>query len=257
MKLLIAVVALALAALAQTTTSPSPKAPSPSAPASSSSSKSPASPKTSASSTLPKRAALPPGIDEGVVQDHQYSSDYFGFRFKFPEHLNVNDDFLAGAQDESGRSFLLFAASGGAVVRAWEDTAGRAAAAQTLTIFADQLAALGATDARAYVVQVTQPLFARQGFTAQGPIRSFALAGHTFVRSDFTKQGTAEMVLVTVLRGYAISFLVMAPSRTEVDQIAESFKTMEFSKASDVPRRSMPGSAAPGQARSKSEAGKP
>jgi hypothetical protein len=155
--------------------------------------------------------------DEGSVDEHTYTSDYFGFRYTFPEGMGVNEDFMEGKQDASGRSYVLLAA-----------TLREEASNRTVMIMADQAAAAGATDAASYLGKVASDVLKKQGFQQQGQVQSATIAGRAFARVDFSRPKIAETVLVTMLRGYAVNFVLMAPSREEVEELIGTLDTLEF-----------------------------
>jgi hypothetical protein len=167
----------------------------------------------------PHAAAPAVSPDEGSVDEHTYTSDYFGFRYIFPEGMGVDEDFMEGREDQSRRSFLLLAAT----LR--EETGN-----STVMIMADEATASGATDPGAYQARVTAELLKKQGFQQEGTARSVTISGHSFARADFRRPNMAEIVLTTMLRGYAVNFVLMAPSREEVEELAGTLDTLEFAK---------------------------
>lgn len=167
----------------------------------------------------PRAAAPAVSPDEGSVDEHTYTSDYFGFRYIFPEGMGVDEDFTEGRQDLSRRSFLLLEAT----LR--EETGN-----STVMIMADEATAAGATDPGSYLTKVTAELLKKQGFQQEGTTRSVTISGHSFARADFRKSNLAEIVLTTMLRGYAVNFVLMAPSREEVEELAGTLDTLEFAK---------------------------
>jgi hypothetical protein len=203
---LLAFVLLSLAAFAQST---HPKSASP---------KSPPSQSGSRSDTT---AVLP---DDGSVNENTYTSDYFGFRFTFPEGMGVDQDFTEGREDESHRSFLLLAA-----------TAHEEASNKTIVVMADSASAAGAADASSYLNNVAAVILKRQGFEPLGTARNVTYGGHAFARADFTRQSVNEAVLVTMLRGYAVNFLLIASSPQELNQLAASLETLEFTAPNITP----------------------
>jgi hypothetical protein len=166
-------------------------------------------------STPPAAVTVDP--DDGSVNENTYTSDYFGFRYTFPEGFGVDEDFMQGKEDQSKRSFLLLAAMDR------EEASNR-----TIVILADNAAAVEATDATAYLDKVAGQLLKRQGFQPEGANRTLTIGGHPFARADFQKQKMAETVLVTMLRGYAVNFVLAAPSREEVEELVASLQTLEF-----------------------------
>jgi hypothetical protein len=155
--------------------------------------------------------------DDGSVNENTYISDYFGFRYTFPEGFGVDEDFLQGKEDQSKRSFLLLAA----IDR-------QEASNQTIVILADNAAAAGATESTDYLDKVAGQLLKRQGFQTEGASRTLSIGGHPFARADFQKQKMAQTVLVTMLRGYAVNFMLAAPSREEVEELVASLQTLQF-----------------------------
>jgi hypothetical protein len=172
----------------------------------------------SAGALSPSAPHPPAALDEGTVSDHIYTSDYFRFRYRFPEEMDVKEDLMAGPQDESRRSFVLFAARG--------STGG--AGSTTLLIFADRAGLTPTREPIAYVAKVTAEMMQRQGFSLQAPIKSLTVGGQVFARADFAKQERAQTVLVTMRRGYAINFVLMAPSRAQANELVASLRTLEF-----------------------------
>lgn len=167
--------------------------------------------------TRPATPAPTVDPDDGSVNENTYVSDYFGFRYTFPEGFGVDEDFLQGKEDQSKRSFLLMAA----VDR-------QEASNQTIVILADNAVAAGATEATTYLDKVAGPLLKRQGSQPEGASRTLSIGGHSFARADFQKQKMAQTVLLTMLRGYAVNFVLTAPSREEVEELVASLQTLQF-----------------------------
>jgi hypothetical protein len=186
---------------------------------------------SSSSAAKPRRPEKPgqvaPNViepDDGTINDRLYSSDYFRFRFTVPEGF-VADEYPAGDQeDASHRSFVLLVIYGEGERRG-----------SVLSILADQAAPTGATTASAYLTKVTTTLMKQEGFTWQPPVRSLTLGGRSFAAADFTQDETAQTVLVTMLRGYAVSFVLMGPARADVERLAAALNTLEF-VAAEKPR---------------------
>jgi hypothetical protein len=187
-------------------------------------SRKPATPTGAGSSAPANPATSLVAPDEGTLEGRLYTSDYFGFRYSVPEEFEVSDDPAEGEEDASHRSFVLLAAHGAGERQG-----------DVLLVLADQAAASGATQPDTYLAKVTTDLLKRQGFAPQGAVRPLTLAGRGFARADFTREAAAQTVLVTMLRGYAVNFVLMAPSREAVDRMLASLDTLKF-----TPRRSVP-----------------
>jgi hypothetical protein len=180
----------------------------------------PVSPRSAPRRSAPARqTAAAPAVspDDGSLSERTYTSDYFGFRYTLPDGMDVDDDFMEGRQDQSGRSFVLLAA-----------TEHEEATNRTVVIVADNAGAAGATEPGAYLDKVAGEALKRQGFQPSGPASVVTIAGRSFARADFTKEKVAETLLVTILRGYAVNFVLTAPSTEEVEELAKSLQTVEF-----------------------------
>ena len=168
-----------------------------------------------AAPAAPKPPAVEP--DDGTIEGRLYTSQYFGFRYRVPEGFAVIEDPAEGEEDASHRSFVLLSAYGDGQRRG-----------SAIAIIADQLGQAGAADASTYLAKVTLPVMKRKGFAAENAVRRLTLAGHSFAALDFTRGEAAQTVVVTVLRGYALNFVVMAPTRTAAEQLAASLTSIEF-----------------------------
>ena len=176
----------------------------------------PAAPKAAPKSAQP--AAVEP--DDGTLNGQVYASEYFGFRYTVPEGFAVVEDPSEGEEDASKRSFVLLSAFG--------DKRQRGSA---VTILADQSAPTGAADAYAYLTKVTLPVMKGKGFNPENAVRRVTLAGHSFAVVDFLRGDGAQSVYVTLLRGYALSFVLMAPTRADLEQLAASLSALQFPPA--------------------------
>ena len=168
----------------------------------------------------PTRAVADP--DEGSVSDDTYTNRFFGFEYTFPEHLDVQDQssFMEGQLDQSNRSFILLAAFGMA-----ENERGR----EGVVLIADNAAAYpGLADAGGYLDKVARPLAEKQGFRVMIPARPVELAGQKFFRMDFTRDDVQQAALITIRRGYALSFTLIAPNHHRLQVLADSLQTLKF-----------------------------
>ena len=95
------------------------------------------------------------------------------------------------------------------------------------------------------MTKVTTDLLKRQGFAPQGQVRQFLLDGHGFARADFTRASDAQTVLVTMLRGYALSFVLMGPTRGDVDRMVASLDSLKFTARPAAPKSPARSTAAP------------
>jgi hypothetical protein len=163
------------------------------------------------------KSAIPVAPDEGTINGRIYTSDYFGFNYTLPDDYEVESDPTNGEEDASHRSFVLLAAQGSGQQQG-----------NVLVIMVDQAAAAGVTEAATYLTKVSTELLKRQGFTPQNPVRQLTLAERKFARADFTRANTAQTVLVTMLRGYAVNFVLMGPSREDVDRLIASLDSLRF-----------------------------
>lgn len=177
----------------------------------------------SAAPAAPPKPPAPPVLvspDEGTLNGQRYTSDYFGFRLTLPGDFQADEDPAGGEEDASHRSFVLLTAFGSGERRG-----------SVMVIMADQAAPAGATDASAYLTKVATPFLQRKGFVRHDLIRRLSLSGHSFAAADFSKDESAQTVLVTMLRGYALNFILMGKTRADVEQMAASLASLQFTPA--------------------------
>ena len=56
-------------------------------------------------------------------------------------------------------------------------------------------------------------------------------SGRSLAAGEFTRGEAAQTIAVTVVRGYALNFVLMAPTRTAAEQMASSLGSIEFPAA--------------------------
>ena len=159
-------------------------------------------------------ASLP---EAGAITNGVYHNSSFGFSYKLPFGWVDRTADMQDDSAEAGKSRLLLAiferppaATGdtvnSAVVIAAEPLL---AGMKTAGEYLDSLAAIAAT----------------KGFQAEGEPYEFSVAPAKLVRGDFSKARGAltmrQASLVTVARGYAVSFTFIGGSEDEVKQLIE------------------------------------
>lgn len=177
-------------------------------------------PKPSPQTSAAAKAAVSTAPDEGTINGRLYTSDYFGFRLTLPEEFLASEDPADGEEDASHRSFVLLSAYGSGEQRG-----------NVMVVLADQAALAGVADASAYLTKVAVELMRRKGFERQNVVRRVAVGGHSFAVADFSRGDTAQMVYVTMLRGYALNFILMGRTRADVEQMAGSLASLQFTPA--------------------------
>ncbi len=192
----------------------------------------PAGPPASSSKPTPPAAQKPaapnaagtvePLPDEGTVKDDTYTSDYFNFTYTFPEHLELDEQFMEGREDVSGQAVVLLAAYG---------PSAQPGRREGVVISADRLDAAPAADWASVYFQSIGKLLAAQDAQRVGPTREYDFDGHKFYRADFQRGGDSpgvQSVLVTLRRGYVLSFDFAAVTAAECDQLIQSLNSLHF-----------------------------
>jgi hypothetical protein len=171
----------------------------------------------SASSSRSNAHAKVSPPEAGAISNGVYHNATFGFSYKLPFGWVDRTADMQDDSAEAGKSRLLLAiferppaATGdtvnSAVVIAAEP---RLAGMKTAEEYLDSLAAIATT----------------KGFQAEGETHEFSLAPAKLVRADFSKARGAltmrQASLVTVEKGYAVSFTFIGGSEDEVNQLIE------------------------------------
>jgi len=186
---------------------------------------------SSSPSAPPPKPAFPPAPsaakpaasvapDEGTINGRLYTSDYFGFRYTLPEDFVADEDPADGEEDASHRSFVLLSAYGSGERRG-----------SVMVILADQAVPTGTAEASAYLTKVAIEVMKRKGFLRQDPVRRVTLGGRSFAAADFARGENAQSVYVTMQRGYALNFVLMGRTRAEVEKMAASLASLQFTPA--------------------------
>jgi|SRR5579862_5228229 len=168
-------------------------------------------------SPQPSARAKASVVDPGAVRDGVYRNSGFGFSYKLPYGWV---DRTTGMQDDSAdssKSRLLL----GIFERPPEATGDTINSA--VVVAAEPLAA-GEKTAADYFESLAA-LTSNQGFQAAQDPQEISIGAAKLVRGDFSKvRGNLTMrqtSLVTVKRGYAISFTFVAGSEDEVNELIE------------------------------------
>lgn len=182
--------------------------------------------KSAPPSSTSKPGGLKPAIapDDGTVNGNTYASDYFGFRYTFPDDMETNEEFMQEHQDAEHRAYVLL------VVQRPDTTPGYL---DMLVIMADRNASPAVKSAGEYLQQTASTHFQAQGFEVLHPVHAVTIAGRPFARVDYRKADVYQTVLATMWRGYALVFNIAAPSSEAVDKLVASLDTLKF----PVPQR--------------------
>ncbi|HZQ24810.1 MAG TPA: hypothetical protein VFA89_18625 [Terriglobales bacterium] len=159
--------------------------------------------------------------DAGVLADNVYRNPSFGFSYKVPYGW-VDRSPQMKESEEAGKSMLLLAV----FERPPEATGDTVNSAVVIT--AEKISQFsGLKNAADYFGPITE-LATAKGFKVISQPYDFPVSGHTLVRGDFAKErGRVTMQqtsLVTVEKGYAVSFAFIGGSEDEVNELIDNLR---------------------------------
>ena len=200
----------------------------------------PSSAKPSSKPASPASASLP---DAGTITDGRYHNPFWGFTYKIPYGWVERTKEMQGDRqpgDEPGKSLVLLAAFE-RPPQAAGDTVNSA-----VVIAAESVSSYpGLKTAADYFGPLTE-LTAGKGFTVVNAPYQFPVGTKQLVRSDFSKTlvklTMQQASLVTLQKGYILSFTFIGGSEDEVEELIEnlSFRLPRKPKVvnSPAPRKS-------------------
>ena len=183
--------------------------------------------------SIPATATNPDG---GQVNKGIYQNTFFGLSYRLPEQLKVNTDEhksasrAADSDNHHASSFILLNAS--------EDTK-EAKVKEGVMVIADKADFYGGLrNGNDYLERLTS-YYARQGSDVIHSSVECSYAGKQFFRGDYARPGTTKIVymsaLVTVRRGYALSFIFTAGSRERLEELVGTLQSIAFSGSDSAP----------------------
>jgi hypothetical protein len=175
--------------------------------------------KPASSSSRPPARAKPSVPDPGAISDGVYHNSAFGFSYKLPYGWVDRTADMQGDSAEASKSRVLLAIFE-RPPEAKDDTVNSA-----VVIAAEPLSNYSGMKTAADYFGPLAELATAKGFQAVEEPHAFSIGTTHLVRGDFSKpRGTVTLrqtSLVTLARGYAISFTFIGGSEDEGDELIE------------------------------------
>lgn len=198
--------------------------------------------------------------EDGSVENGVYSNRFFGFSVTFPKDWVVHGDATNTRLKEIGKeratsTGAMSAASSEVILRntyqlltTFQYPMGAAVEVNPgFMLVAEKVShAPAIVTGRDYLLHV-RPLMIKTGVVPVNdePVE-LMIAGHKFFRQDSRMQAVGvaveQTIIITVLKGFAIAFILSGKDQQSIDEMLNSVRTLKFATSPSVAPRKPPGS---------------
>jgi hypothetical protein len=170
--------------------------------------------------------------DSGSVEGNRYKSDFFGFTYSFPKGwVRLQQQSQSGIRlaPEAALYTLLFATASPSTGTISPANAG-------IVVLAEDISHSGIRDSKGAAGTLARVLTSTQPpHSVPHPAREVTLGGSRFTRLDYEQQTFSQVKhyfcsVITVKKGYAIRFSVIADSKARMEKICSTTESITFGK---------------------------